>query len=98
MLKIVRKAEPYLEDSSDSRQTKYISTTIVDSIEIKRKYDSGIAIKDWYGNKNTTSWGCWKHPFGIPGVRPINFKKLFSAHKKIITKIENEQKKGTLET
>ena len=46
MLKIVRKAEPYLEDSSDSRQTKYISTTIVDSIEIKRKYDSGIAIKD----------------------------------------------------
>ena len=45
MLKIVRKAEPYLEDSSDSRQTKYISTTIVDSIEIKRKYDSGIAIK-----------------------------------------------------
>ena len=19
----------------------------------------------------TTSWGCWKHPFGIPGVRPM---------------------------
>ena len=22
----------------------------------------------------TTSWGCWKHPFGIPGVRPMFLK------------------------
>ena len=22
----------------------------------------------------TTSWGCWKHSFGIPGVRPIFLK------------------------
>ena len=22
----------------------------------------------------TMSWGCWKHPFGIPGVRPMFFK------------------------
>jgi hypothetical protein len=23
---------------------------------------------------NTTSWGCWKHPFRIPGVRPMFLK------------------------
>ena len=23
---------------------------------------------------DTTSWGCLKHPFGIPGVRPMFFK------------------------
>ena len=22
----------------------------------------------------TMSWGCWKHPFGIPGVRPMFLK------------------------
>ena len=25
-------------------------------------------------NNNTTSWGCWKHPFEIPGVRPMFLK------------------------
>ena len=25
-------------------------------------------------DKYTTSWGCWKHPFGIPGVRPMFLK------------------------
>ena len=25
-------------------------------------------------NKQTTSWGCWQHPLGIPGVRPMFLK------------------------
>ena len=33
--------------------------------------------KNWWlelERSSTTSWGCWKHPFGIPGVRPMFLK------------------------
>ena len=37
---------------------------------------------------STTSWGCWKHAFGIPGVRPMFLKpKLYKESKNGFKKI-----------
>ena len=33
-------------------------------------------------NNNTTSWGCWKHLFGTPGVRPMFLKPKFHKESK----------------
>ena len=41
-------------------------------------------------DKFTKSWGCWKHPFGIPGVRPMFLKpKLHKESKNMLKTIIN---------
>ena len=35
-----------------------------------------------YNSKCTTSWGCWKHLFGTPGVRPMFLKPKFHKESK----------------
>ena len=45
------------------------------SVRVKHKIKHNQTKLFWFPFcTNTTSWGCWKHPFGIPGARPIFLK------------------------
>ena len=43
------------------------------TIRLRKKGEFSVKITQ-HTLYTTMSWGCWKHPFGIPGVRPMFLK------------------------